>query len=473
MTIERFKTILLLSLVIISLLLTRQIWIKSPYRTGLAFEDGKLDTDDYIRIDIIKPHKYLLNFNEDSHTIFHSDMNNNLWTSVHSSLVDILSSNNVKTEEISNEEFITYHDNRSIVFYFPEQYNTYILARFLDIPQPNDITEKIQKVDSIYIYLGKGEPYLVFSDKDFHLKIYESNLDLEYIKTKVGQIEKSNNITYYYPMRDSLNVNNDIYIPYKMSRAIPTVYVKNDINTDNIEDIRKIAEVFFQKDIDYIREIVENNGTVLYLYGDEVLKVSQNGFLEYYSPLEEQVPERNLYVSLVTASEFLSSNMEIPEDLYLDDIQEIESGGNLGYRFTFKYRIGGLPVILKNEEIEDFIQLEVFNKYIRSYKRFIREEMSVKSNNVIGNTEMLSAYEVISMNYDLIKNDYMVENNVQAIDEDKLKEELLLNIEDISIAYLDPCENKVREKLIGVWILKTKNNVYAFDVYDGSLVIKK
>lgn len=473
MTIERFKTILLLSLVIISLLLTRQIWIKSPYRTGLAFEDGKLDTDDYIRIDIIKPHKYLLNFNEDSHTIFHSDMNNNLWTSVHSSLVDILSSNNVKTEEISNEEFITYHDNRSIVFYFPEQYNTYILARFLDIPQPNDITEKIQKVDSIYVYLGKGEPYLVFSDKDFHLKIYESNLDLEYIKTKVGQIEKSNNITYYYPMRDSLNVNNDIYIPYKMSRAIPTVYVKNDINTDNIEDIRKIAEVFFQKDIDYIREIVENNGTVLYLYGDEVLKVSQNGFLEYYSPLEEQVPERNLYVSLVTASEFLSSNMEIPEDLYLDDIQEIESGGNLGYRFTFKYRIGGLPVILKNEEIEDFIQLEVFNKYIRSYKRFIREEMSVKSNNVIGNTEMLSAYEIISMNYDLIKNDYMVENNVQAIDEDKLKEELLLNIEDISIAYLDPCENKVREKLIGVWILKTKNNVYAFDVYDGSLVIKK
>ena len=473
MTIERFKTILLLSLVIISLLLTRQIWIKSPYRTGLAFEDGKLDTDDYIRIDIIKPHKYLLNFNEDSHTIFHSDMNNNLWTSVHSSLVDILSSNNVKTEEISNEEFITYHDNRSIVFYFPEQYNTYILARFLDIPQPNDITEKIQKVDSIYIYLGKGEPYLVFSDKDFHLKIYESNLDFEYIKTRVGQIEKSNNITYYYPMRDSLNVNNDIYIPYKMSRAIPTVYVKNDINTDNIEDIRKIAEVFFQKDIDYIREIVENNGTVLYLYGDEVLKVSQNGFLEYYSPLEEQVPERNLYVSLVTASEFLSSNMEIPEDLYLDDIQEIESGGNLGYRFTFKYRIGGLPVILKNEEIEDFIQLEVFNKYIRSYKRFIREEMSVKSNNVIGNTEMLSAYEIISMNYDLIKNDYMVENNVQAIDEDKLKEELLLNIEDISIAYLDPCENKVREKLIGVWILKTKNNVYAFDVYDGSLVIKK
>lgn len=473
MTIERFKTILLLSLVIISLLLTRQIWIKSPYRTGLAFEDGNLDTDDYIRIDIIKPHKYLLNFNEDSHTIFHSDMNNNLWTSVHSSLVDILSSNNVKTEEISNEEFITYHDNRSIVFYFPEQYNTYILARFLDIPQPNDITEKIQKVDSIYIYLGKGEPYLVFSDKDFHLKIYESNLDFEYIKTRVGQIEKSNNITYYYPMRDSLNVNNDIYIPYKMSRAIPTVYVKNDINTDNIEDIRKIAEVFFQKDIDYIREIVENNGTVLYLYGDEVLKVSQNGFLEYYSPLEEQVPERNLYVSLVTASEFLSSNMEIPEDLYLDDIQEIESGGNLGYRFTFKYRIGGLPVILKNEEIEDFIQLEVFNKYIRSYKRFIREEMSVKSNNVIGNTEMLSAYEIISMNYDLIKNDYMVENNVQAIDEDKLKEELLLNIEDISIAYLDPCENKVREKLIGVWILKMKNNVYAFDVYDGSLVIKK
>jgi len=470
---ERLKTILLLSLVSISLLLTRQIWIRSPYRTDLVFEDGKSDTSDYLQIDIVKPHKYLLNFNEDSHTIFYSDTNNNLWTSIHSSLVDILSSNNVKTDEISNEEFIAYHDNRSIVFYFPEEYNTYILARFLDIPQPNDITEKIEKVDSIYVYLGQGEPFFVFSHKDFHLKIHEIDLDLEYVKTKVGQIEKSNNITYYYPMRDSLNVDNDIYIPYKMSKAIPAIYVKNEINTDNIEDIREIAEVFFQKDIDYIREIVENNGSVLYLYGDKVLKVSQNGFLEYYSPLEEQVSERNLYISLVTASEFLSSNMEIPEDLYLDDIEEIEFGENLGYRFTFKYRIGGLPVILKDEEIEDFIQLEVFNKYIRSYKRFIREEMDTKSNNLLEKTEMLSAYEVISMNYNLIKNDYIVENNIQMIDEEKLKEDILLSIEDISIAYLDPCENKVRERLIGVWILKMRDNVYAFDVYDGSLVIKK
>lgn len=472
-TIERFKTILLLSLVCLSLFLTTQVWMQSPYRTSIGFEEEKIEFEDYLSMDIIRPHKYLINFNEDSHTIFHSDIDNNLWTTAHSSLVNILSSDNVETEEVSNEEYITYHDNRSIVFYFPEQYNTYILARFLDVSQPNDITDKIQSIDSIYFYLGKEKPYLVLSNESFHLKIYESNLTFESIKAKVNTIESIGSLTYYYPMRDTVDVNNHIYIPVKMSKAIPTVYVENEINTDNIEDLRNIAEVFFRQDIDYIREIVENNGSVIYLYDDEVLKINENGFLEYYAPLEEPTSERNLYISLVTAAEFLFSTLEVPKNLYLGKIEEIESGENSGYRFTFKYRIGGLPVILKSDIVEDFIQLEVFNKHITNYKRFVRKEMDIKSYGVLDDKRMLSAYDIISMNYELIRYDYITKYDIQVEDEDLIKEEILSSIVDISIAYLDPCENKTRERLIGVWILKAKDYIYAFDAQDGSLVIKK
>lgn len=447
--------------------------MQSPYRTSVVFEEEEEESLNYFFKDIIKPNKYLLNFNEDSHTIFHSDVNNNLWTSAHSSLANILSSDSVETQVVSNEDYITYHDSRSIVFYFPEYYNTYILARFLGVSQPNSITEQIDEVNSILLYLDKNQPFCVMSNGNFHLKIYESSLDFESINSRLDEIEKSDNLTYYYTLRDTLNVNSDIYIPYKMKNAIPTVYVQNELNVEDIDELRNIAENFFKKDIDYIREIVENNGSVIYLYDDKVLKINNNGLLEYYLPFEEKVLERNLYISLETASEFLSSHIKNPDELYLGEIEEIESDNSLGYRFTFKYRIGGLPVIFKNDEIEDFIQLEVFNKHVKKYTRFIREEMNIKGYNPSDYLQMLSAFEVVNINFDLIRDDYIKTNNIKDVDDDSINEEILSNIEDISIAYVDPCEFTVREKLIGVWVLKMKNYLYAFDAYNGTLVVKK
>lgn len=470
---ERFKTILLLSLVCLSLYLVTKVWVEFPYGTSFDFQEEEIkELESYLSIDLIRPNKYLVNFNEDSHTIFYSDIDNNLWTTAYSSLASILSSDEVETEEISKEEYISYHDKRSIVFYFPEQFNVYILARFLDVPQPNDIVEKIQEVDSIYFHLGNDEPFLILSKEDFHLKIFEPTIKLEALKSKISAMENIGNITYYYPMRDTVDVNNNIYIPVKMSKSIPVVYVENEINTDNIEDLRNIAELFFQKDIDYIREIVENNGSVIYLHDDKVLKINYRGFLEYIAPLEETVNERNLYISLVTASDFLFSNLALPKNLYLSKIEEIESGENLGYRFTFKYRIGGLPVILKSDVVEDFIQLEVFNKYVTNYKRFIRRQMD-GTYNAMDNRVMLSAYDIINMNYELIRQDHIAKYNIQDEDEEFIKKEILSRIEDIYIAYVDPCENKTGERLIGVWILKMEDYIYAFDVYNGNLVVKK
>ena len=126
---ERFKTILLLSLVCLSLYLVTKVWVEFPYGTSFDFLEEEIkELESYLSIDLIRPNKYLVNFNEDSHTIFYSDIDNNLWTTAYSSLASILSSDEVETEEISKEEYISYHDKRSIVFYFPEQFNVYILA---------------------------------------------------------------------------------------------------------------------------------------------------------------------------------------------------------------------------------------------------------------------------------------------------------------------------------------------------------
>ena len=472
---ERFKTFLLLSLVCINIFLTRRLWIKMPYEILPFFQKEEVLSANYLFTDMIKPDRYLLNFDEKSHTIFHNDDNNNLWTSTRSSLRDILSSGNIKTGILSNEEFLTYDDKRSIVFYFPEKFNTYILARSLDVTKPNNITEKISKVDSIYFYLGRENPYVVFSNGDQHLKVYDLHMDVENIKKKLKQIEEGKNYTFYYSMKDSLGIDNHIYIPYKMTKTMPKVFVENELDINDIDNVRNIAKVFFDKSIDYIREIIENNGSILYVYNQKVLKINNNGLLEFFNPLESTIKERNLYLSLNTASEFLSNHMGVPKDMYLSKVDEIEVEQNLGYRLTFRYRIRGIPVLLSNDKIEDFIQMDVFNNHVRNYKRFIRKDMNIEANNMTEVSPMLSAFDIINMNYDLLEKRYIEDNNISYIDIDKyhLAEEVLSSIENISLAYLDSCLKDKDEELIGVWMIMIKNRTYAFDVYNGNLVLEK
>ncbi|GMG98091.1 hypothetical protein EN5CB1_29170 [Tepidimicrobium xylanilyticum] len=445
-----------------------------PYDIFSLFERREAISANFLFTDMIKPDKYQLNFNEKNHTFFYSDDDNNLWTSSRVFLADIFSSNSVIMENISAKELLNLHNSRSIVFYFPENFNTYILARSLGVQKPGDIVENIADINRIYFYLGAGEPYIIFSNGKENLKVYSSNLNLDSIKNRLKAIENAD-YTYYYPIRETLNVNNDIYIPYRMSKNLPIVYVENELKTDDIEEMRGIAEIFFKKDIDYIREIIENNGSILYLYNQKVLKINQNGLLEYFSPLEEPVKERNLYISLNTTSEFLSNHLGVPKDLYLSKIEEIESEGNLGYRLTFKYRIRGIPVILSKDIAEDFIQIDVFNSYIRNYKRFIRRDMNININEAEESKQMLSTYYIINNNYQLLEKGYLEDNklSLEAIDEEALKEEVLSSIKDISLTYLDPCNNKQNERLIGVWLLKVGNRTYAFDAYDGELLFSE
>ncbi|MBU5437999.1 hypothetical protein KQI42_08270 [Tissierella sp. MSJ-40] len=472
---ERFKTFLLLSLVCISVIFTKKLWIQLPNEIFGMFKKEEVVSASYLLSDMITPNKYLLNFNEKNHTLLYDDNKYSLWTSTRGILVDVLSSKNIKTADLSNEEFLTYHGKKSIIFYFPEKINTYILAKALDVKDPNSIADIMPSITSIYLYLGKDDTFFVFSTKDKHLAVYDLTIDTKYLRDQLISIEASKDYTYYYSMRETLGTKNDIYIPYEMSNALPTVYVENEISSIDEHRTREIAKKFFNKDIDYIKEIIENNGSAIYVYNQRVLKINKNGLLEYFYPLEEPVGERNLYVSLNSAADFISKNIGIPRGMYLAKIEEIKSEASLGYRLTFKYRIRGIPVVLGSSEIEDFIQIDVFNKYIRNYKQFIRKDMKIKVDSVSKNNVMLSPFDVIDMNYGLLEKRYIQykEKDKKEITEESITEEVLSSIEDITLAYFDPCLKDKEDKLIGVWLIKTGGRIYAFDVSNGKLVFEK
>lgn len=508
---EKAKTFLLILLVMTSILFTKELWIELPNKVfSVSHDDTENFISDYLLIDMIAPNKYLINFDEYNHTLFYDETKHSLWTDARPSLKSLMEAKDISLDRIDDEEFSGLTKERSLLFEFPEKLNTYILAKALEVNQPNQVIEALEEVDSIYIYLGSEEPFFVFSNESNHIRIKDRNLQIikaieeedafkwdiitrlenrlenkdikqdrfktDLLKNSVSHIEENKKYNYYYSMKDTVSSAKDIYIPYEMNNILPKVFVENQVRNLSEESKIRLAEEFFRENIDYIREVVEDNGSNIYIHDQKVLKLNVNGSLEYFQALDERVKRRNLYESMNTAAKFLSEISGIPKGLYLADIENIEDkDGSQGYLLTFKYRVRGIPVILGNVDVEDFIKMEIYNDHVKSYKQFMRKDMEKEDTESIEKDQpsMMSSFHVIDKNYKIFAEDYMLDkeeiNSIDEVDTD----ELLSSIEDITLAYYDPCLRDIDEELIGVWAIRTKKAVYVFDVYTGKLVSKE
>ena len=334
---ERFKSILLFFLVVMSLFFTQKLWIRIPETVAKRFETApETNANSYALSDMIAPYKYIINFGNKNHTLFYGDSKYHIWDDSRQILSQVLGSSNITTEEITREQYLNLKEERSLVIYFPEEISTYILAKTWGVNDPNNITDAIPNINEMYIYLGTKDPFFVFTLNENYLAVYDNEIDAIALKGKLTDIDTSNNYDRYYTMREAYQIDNDIYIPNRMENNLLTAYVSNEISTLTDEEKRKLATRFFDQEIDYLREIVESNGSTIYLYNNKSLKLNINGTLEYFHSIEDRVPERNLYISLTTAADFIKDKSSSQEGMYLSSIEDIEQAGNFGYRFKFK-----------------------------------------------------------------------------------------------------------------------------------------
>lgn len=471
---ERLKTFLLLSLVSISMLITQKLWLELPKDFLKNFErDKEVFSVSYLLSDMITPNKYLLNFNAKNHTMVYDDYKYGFWASSRGYLMDVLESKNIKIVDITKDEYLIYQNNKSIVFHFPEQINTNILAKAWNVKKPNDIVDAMPSLNSIYIYLGNGDPFFVFSGKDKHIAIYDNNIDTIRLKEELSAIEVDKEYPQYYLMKDIVGTENDIHIPLDIENILPRVFVSNEIAILNDMQKGKLAERFLQKEIGYIRELVERNGSIIYAYNNRYLKLNINGTLEYFHALEKTVTDRNLYYSLSTAAEFITQKTGVQKGMYLAKVEEIQSGNSLGYKLSFRYRVRGIPVILGNREVGEYIQMDVFNDHIRNYRQYVRKDMNLTPNTFVEKKTMLSAFDVLDMNYELLEMRYLMNNSFEEEEKEEKINRVLNSIEDITLAYYDPCLKDKEERLIGVWAIRLNGRLMAFDAYNGSLVYER
>ena len=343
----------------------QQLWLDVPFSLLPSFGTGMDEVKKKNISDIITPEKYLINFSEKNRTIIYSDTDYQLWSEARDILKEILKEKELTIDKINDEEFIAINKKWSINFYFSEEVYTNIVGKTLYVDIPSQIYDKIKKFDSIYFYLGE-KPFIIFNDDDYHLKVTFQNTSVESLR-KITQKIESRDYTKYYSLTEVLpGVENYAYVPLTMTYGLPQITVKNEINIYDDDEIDNIAKLFFDRNIDYIRRIEENDGSIIYIDNQKNLKLYNNGAIEYFNALEGTISDRNFYLSLKKAIDFITIHMGMPKDTYLSDTKNIEFEGNKGYKFIFKYRINGLTVVSDQSKLSDFREIEIFNDQVKS-----------------------------------------------------------------------------------------------------------
>lgn len=485
---DRMKTFLLTLLFVLSIFLSKQLWfgnIKNNSLTSIASLENKeeLGTEE-IDKDLIKPYKVLLNFNKKNHTVLYKE--NDLWKESKEYIKEGLENSNVKVEEIDKEEYEELLDKRSIVYYFPQKLTTYILAKTLEVERVNHITEDIQKFEEVYISLSNDEKFLVLSYENKYFKIFELEIDIFELIKKFNKIEAleytaeevDKKYTNYHGLRNTMGIDSTIYTSYNMVEKYPYIFVSDQFGKDLIKSAREYSQRFFNINIDFIGEVIEDNDSILHIYDQQVLKYSRDGVIEYFNPLQEKNQENNLLLSLNRASEFLYKNISQSDKIHLSEYKkinykssgksEISKSNNGGYRFIYRYSIHGLELKDINDE-ENYVYIDVYNNEVQSF----REIMDSNTHTEIPEKDALSGFELLNdeNNYEEFKNDYMKKYDISKLSDEEKTRQIYESFIDMSLYYIVD-EEKGIEILKPVWSLKNKFYEYIFDLYSGELIKK-
>lgn len=468
---ESFKTLLLAILVCINLYLGKGFWdstLTKETNTEVhkSYENNN-NRKDYELSDVIVPQKVRINFSTNNSTVLYSNAKYNVWQNGRKALESIFNSKSLKIETIDDELYSSLQTTRAVNFRFPEQIYTYMLGKVLNINIPKNVYKQIKTLNSIYFSLGE-EQFVIFANADKKVMIKSDVLELSELKEVVAKVEETE-YTNFYKLEDVLGSKSDIYIPVETNYTIPIVYTNRNQIGSGMRTNDNVAELFFNKGMEYIKKIEENNGSNIYIDGENVLKIYTDGRLEYMGTIDSY-DEPNLYSSMNKAVDFITKHMGWPDDVYLSRVDDIasESKELKGYKFTFRYKLNGLMVLSNRKEVQDKIEVEVTNGSVTSYKSKIwsyTNLYNIKSND----KSILSAFEIIDENFVFLKDQYLKEVN----EYDKYKNDIDINdkvkdsITDIYLAYYGNIV-KGQEVLKPVWVIEILGKEYVFDAYDGT-----
>lgn len=382
---EKFKTIVLSFLVLISIILTTRIWldisIEGIFIMPQNNEAARIDkvSNQFDIMSLIKPEKLILNDNG-KHTLLFND------TEIGSIYDRIISdANNMLKFVLGSKESIQYEKHtleyldklrleRNVEIDFPFSYDTKLLASILGVNKRE--WEDIKSIDSILVAFDSNVFYIV--DKSGN-SIHEfDSIGLKSgIRFMVDMLNSSDQYSYIFLSGvDKKKYGENVLIPiYTSPYKLPKLSAVSEIEHNGAEEI---AANFFDIDMSLSRSFVDPSGTIIYTDGvDRGVKIDKSGLIEYVSySYETKAQKLGLALEdfVRIATDFINNHLGFPKDTFISSIESVIKDEKLeSCIIKYDYRYEGIPIINDNLEMENPIEIEIVGGQIKRFKRLIRD----------------------------------------------------------------------------------------------------
>ncbi len=457
---SKIKNIILIAMVLVCIYLSSNVWLQLP--SILEFKaEGNDKKQDEITADIwivVKPFKNVIKY-KDYYTTTYSD-EQDIWS---------------KTVYIINDAFESFNNsniNESAAF--PSQYLKFdfsvnipveIFTGHMKINNP-EIKKRIKNIKNVIIDLDNTKAIYIYNGENT-IKIENDFIDTKEIINLVTQYDFTNKTQYAFNQKI---LDKTIQVPIPLEKtALNPIFVQSELDVFDTETINKIAKNYFKNNYNYVRKSVEVDGNLVYMYRTEkILKINSEGLLDFYDTTAEIKNSSDIYESLVSSVNFTKEFLGFPMDVYLSNIENVEYDGNFGYRFTFSYKIKGRPIFFSKVRENLALQIDVVDRNVISYKRFIRninESQTGKMNEI----QVLPAVDVIIQNLE-DSEDVNVQNEIAQLK--PLNKDMLEDISNIYLGYFDLSRVSREQVLRVVWIVEVKEKSYIFNAITGALIEK-
>ncbi|EGY80308.1 hypothetical protein [Peptoniphilus indolicus] len=439
---EYILNIILIALAGLTLFLSNILWVdlKKSHIPTTKIEDTDYATNDLFK-ELLKPQKMVANYNGQHHAVYDFD---DIYNTYRQSIYEIFSNSNTKNGQvISLQEYLKLQDLPSLVFFYSSPVDLSIIVNLIGKSDSNDSPILIKE-----IYLSRE--FIIVSDGTNHYR-FDKNTTIDFTLSALA----GESLPEYKNLNELYNVEKNIYLPNQNSYLLKTVKYSNDLKSLISDEsyVNNLATRFLNQNDEHIRDIVQDNSRSL-IYGNEYLTLYTNGIIEYKNLNVPESKTRNLHTSLKNSISFISNKVG-NAGIYISQITPIENNGDLGFRFSFNLYEDSIPVIINDTKNPYYIEIESYGDTITYFKQNYRK--SISESPLPEKVKFAGLERIIKTSLTVFNEPF---------------EEVLKNISDIGVAYIDNTSHDQTELKHSIFI-KYNNRRLFFSMESGRLLMEK
>lgn len=437
----RIKTIVIGVLLFLTLGLAQQIWLAPP-PTGnklIPVSDPKL-TDAVVGR--MMPAAMVVNFGGGMHT--KTVQLKNLWPFYRNVLKQtFVGKDDFQWEKMAYKDYLKCHDTPSVVFEVAK--GTY-----------SELFKNVYHLESLpgeilAVYFSESEG-IIFETEEGVMKP-DFDVSLSDITKYIRSLEKEDNPSYS-SLWERYGIQRALYLSDDKPVFEGDVIYKNDLAHMESAYKNDLLRRLLKASIDDMHEIDEEDST-LYVNGQRTVRLYKNGILDYKDQSEVAKEVMDPAGAVERAFEFVAKSTGNIDDVYLEKLEPVTSGGIRGFRVVMDHSEKGLPVLPMREEKGDYIVVELFNNQVRRMTYLYRNKAEDRGEN--DKVEGMAFTDVVAMHPEIFgaKTDGY--------------DQLLKPLRRVSLCYLDRAGEEKAALLPGYYVLYG-DAFYLFDALSGQLV---